>query len=248
MTKETFGEAIKQARIEKKLSLRELARRIGISHPYLSQLENNHNNNPSLEIIVKLSKELEVPLHRLISLSNINIEDYKHTISNSTLGLLNQTNNQNLLNLRALQDGLKASMEKMKNMEVTGDVEWNKSVMDNLSETMNILHEQIFASESLEKEISDIVTTKVKSLDNSNNQNHILEITIPAYKVEKNNDAVLKSYIPADKAVESFFSIENLFKRDNISLNYKGRKLTNNDLKKILEKIEEMKDEFEYQD
>lgn len=248
LTEETFGEAIKEARIRRKISLRELARRIGISHPYLSQLENNHNNNPSLEIIVKLSNELGISLHHLISLSNINLEDYKFTINNDVLGLLNQTNNRDLSNLLSLEKDLKESIERISNMESIGNDDWNKSMIVRLSEILNELPEKIIASQKLEKEFTDIVSSKVEVTNKHNNKNHTLEITIPAYKVEKINDATLTSYIPPDKALESFFDIEKLFKQDKISLNYKGRKLTDNDLIKILAKIEEIKDQFEYQD
>ncbi|PIC71149.1 hypothetical protein CSV77_03670 [Sporosarcina sp. P16b] len=69
MEESTFGEVIKVARTEKKLSLRELARRIDVSHPYLSQLENGHNNNPSAEIIYKLADSLGISFAYLLSLT-----------------------------------------------------------------------------------------------------------------------------------------------------------------------------------
>lgn len=60
-----FGSYIKEIRNEKGLSLRELSKRSGISHPYLSQLENGKNKNPSPDIIEKLSKGLGVDFHGL---------------------------------------------------------------------------------------------------------------------------------------------------------------------------------------
>lgn len=56
----TFGEFIKKARISLDISLRELAKKMDISHSYLSQLENGHNSNPSADIILKLSEELDI--------------------------------------------------------------------------------------------------------------------------------------------------------------------------------------------
>jgi HTH-type transcriptional regulator, competence development regulator len=55
-----FGQYVKEIRKTKGLSLREAAKRSGVSHPYLSQLENGKNDKPSLEIINKLAKGLGV--------------------------------------------------------------------------------------------------------------------------------------------------------------------------------------------
>lgn len=67
---ETLGQVIREKRKEKGISLRELARRIDISHPYLSQLENGRNDSPSPLIIYSLSNELDISFTYLIYLSN----------------------------------------------------------------------------------------------------------------------------------------------------------------------------------
>lgn len=58
----------------------------------------------------------------------------------------------------------------------------------------------------------------------------------------------MTSYIPPYKALGEFYNIENLLKLNPEMVNFKNRKLSSNDIEKILEKIEEMKDEFEYLD
>lgn len=73
MPKETFGEVIKSARVLQGLSLRELARRVDISHPYLSQLENGHNDNPAPTIVLKLAEELDISFAYLIQLTSTEI-------------------------------------------------------------------------------------------------------------------------------------------------------------------------------
>lgn len=55
-----IGQIIKELRNEKGLSASELARRSGISQPYLSQLETGKNNNPTTEVIEKIAKGLGV--------------------------------------------------------------------------------------------------------------------------------------------------------------------------------------------
>lgn len=63
----SLGETIRQARVNKGLSLRETARRAEMSNSYLSQLENGHNTNPDGSIIRKLSDVLDVPWVSLLS-------------------------------------------------------------------------------------------------------------------------------------------------------------------------------------
>lgn len=73
MEQGTFGEVIKQARKVKGVSLREMASKVGISHPYLSQLENGKNNNPSIDIILDLSRELDVSFAYLVHISGVDV-------------------------------------------------------------------------------------------------------------------------------------------------------------------------------
>jgi transcriptional regulator with XRE-family HTH domain len=52
---------LKEQRINKKISQSELASNIGVTRGYISQIENNPENcNPSVKLILKLSKELGI--------------------------------------------------------------------------------------------------------------------------------------------------------------------------------------------
>lgn len=62
-----IGPALKSLRKEKNLSLREASRRAGVSHPYLSQLENGKNDKPSLAIMERLAKTYDITLDDLMS-------------------------------------------------------------------------------------------------------------------------------------------------------------------------------------
>lgn len=55
-----IGWYVKEKRIKKGISARELSRRSGISQPYLSQLENGKNKNPSVDVLNKLAKGLGI--------------------------------------------------------------------------------------------------------------------------------------------------------------------------------------------
>lgn len=53
-----FGSRLKALRTSKKMSLKDVAERSGVSHPYISQIENKNRNAPKPEIIRKLAKGL----------------------------------------------------------------------------------------------------------------------------------------------------------------------------------------------
>lgn len=61
-----IGEQVKKLRLEKKLSISELAERAGVAKSYLSSLERNLQSNPSIQFLEKISTVLEVPLDQLL--------------------------------------------------------------------------------------------------------------------------------------------------------------------------------------
>ena len=70
MKKYILGDVIHKARTAKGISLRELSRRTGISHPYLSQIETGKNKNPSIEFLLKLNEELQLTFVFLLAISS----------------------------------------------------------------------------------------------------------------------------------------------------------------------------------
>ena len=58
---QNINNQIRDLRIAKKITQQELAERINLSVPYISQIENSHRNI-SLETFVKIVDALEVPL------------------------------------------------------------------------------------------------------------------------------------------------------------------------------------------
>ncbi|MHC0037565.1 helix-turn-helix domain-containing protein [Pseudoneobacillus sp. C159] len=62
-----IGERIKQLRVEKKMSLSELAEKAGVAKSYLSAIERNLQSNPSIQFLEKVSSVLEVSVDYLIN-------------------------------------------------------------------------------------------------------------------------------------------------------------------------------------
>lgn len=61
-----IGETIKLLREKKGLKLNELARMAGVNASYLSALENNKKQNPSRDILKKLSNKLDMSVEDII--------------------------------------------------------------------------------------------------------------------------------------------------------------------------------------
>ena len=62
-----IGQRIKQYRLQKNLSLSELAERAGVAKSYLSSIERNLQSNPSIQFLEKISVVLGVSVNTLLN-------------------------------------------------------------------------------------------------------------------------------------------------------------------------------------
>lgn len=65
-----IGKQIKKLRIEKNLSLSELAENAGVAKSYLSSIERSIQTNPSIQFLGKVSIVLDVPVELLLQGKN----------------------------------------------------------------------------------------------------------------------------------------------------------------------------------
>ncbi|MED3824345.1 helix-turn-helix transcriptional regulator [Priestia flexa] len=65
----TFGKYLKTKREEKNLSMNKLGELAGITAMYISQLESGKRDKPSIEVLKKLSKSLDVPYKELMNVA-----------------------------------------------------------------------------------------------------------------------------------------------------------------------------------
>jgi XRE family transcriptional regulator of biofilm formation len=61
-----IGDRVKKYRLEKKMSLSELAEHAGVAKSYLSSLERNLQKNPSIQFLEKIAAVLNLPVEHLI--------------------------------------------------------------------------------------------------------------------------------------------------------------------------------------
>ena len=60
-----FGKKLREARLKKKLSQGDVAKRMNVHRSYISSIERGVRN-PSLKVIQRIAKALEVPMEKLI--------------------------------------------------------------------------------------------------------------------------------------------------------------------------------------
>jgi transcriptional regulator with XRE-family HTH domain len=64
---QTFGAYLRDLRRARRLTLREVEERSGVSNSYLSQVENGHISQPSPQMLQKLAEAYEVPYEHLMA-------------------------------------------------------------------------------------------------------------------------------------------------------------------------------------
>jgi XRE family transcriptional regulator, master regulator for biofilm formation len=80
------GELIRNTRLEKRISLSELAQLANVSKTYLSSLERNIQKNPSLDIVNKIAAVLEInPMLLINNLKFSESEPIEETTSHSPI-------------------------------------------------------------------------------------------------------------------------------------------------------------------
>jgi transcriptional regulator with XRE-family HTH domain len=70
-----LGPSLKQYRVDKNLTQRDVTRQSGVSCAYLSQLENGQILEPKLSILAKLAKAYDCPYRTLFILAGYPLPD-----------------------------------------------------------------------------------------------------------------------------------------------------------------------------
>ncbi|AMO32501.1 helix-turn-helix transcriptional regulator [Lysinibacillus sphaericus] len=260
MIAETFGEVISNARKEKKLTLREAAKRIGISHPYLSQLEKNKNKNPSFEILYKIAYELDVSFGYLNLLADIDTGFTVDSFNASQLQLIKDLKNESLKckNYNELlemyssyfeTEDSKSGGEYLFNFFVTTEEIKNNIKNQLLSMALKDLknYEPNWMPEGHQTSVVSgknddekvFMNPLVKEFEESGGDiTHKITFALPAYQSSTEDGITRTQYIPFEKAEETFFDIEKLLNLNSELLNFRGRKLTNEEKQRLIKSIE----------
>ena len=61
-----MGMKIRVARVTKQLTINELARRVDVTPQYISDIERGRAKNPSIALLRRIAKELDISISQLI--------------------------------------------------------------------------------------------------------------------------------------------------------------------------------------
>ena len=77
MNNESLSKLVREARIIKRISQRELARRTGVDNNTISKIEKGNRLKPNILILKKLSLELGLDFEKMMELSGYTTDDIK---------------------------------------------------------------------------------------------------------------------------------------------------------------------------
>lgn len=103
---EELKNVLKAYREKANISKSKLSRMIGVSPSYITMLESGEKTNPSLEVIVKISKALDIPPEELAGpvTDNIDIYDDLDNLKRTLINKTYRTDNEKILSNAILRD------------------------------------------------------------------------------------------------------------------------------------------------
>ena len=122
----SIGKNLREIRCAKGFTMKELSNKSKVSQSYISDLENEKNNKPSIDILNKLSKALEVPLTDLLGIEKLGTSDtyindngkVSHVFSDSAFCETGfGTENISDIKLISAYIGRKANIENLKHID-----------------------------------------------------------------------------------------------------------------------------------
>ncbi|OLO38825.1 transcriptional regulator [Alkalihalophilus pseudofirmus] len=85
-----IGETVKKLRLEKGLSLSELAESAGVAKSYLSSIERNIQSNPSIQFLEKISSVLGVSVETLLNENKEKKSDAEYDLDSAWVELVKE--------------------------------------------------------------------------------------------------------------------------------------------------------------
>lgn len=210
-----FGEYIRAKRKEKKLSIKKLSELSGVSHPYISQIENGVRGVPKPEMIKKLSKGLEIPYGDLMREAGYFLVDVEPSTFGQSLQLIRIHKG---LSVEEISEKSSYSVMEIRKIEDEQSFPGYSVIKELLNIYEVSLNDYIILASEVEGEI------KKDEFNYSYINNLVSDITNKKAPQELD---IHKLFIENDNTLVTNFAIIPLL------LTYKGRALTDEDLEDI---------------
>ena len=274
MSEKTLGEIIRQYRKEGNLTQKEFAQKLNKAESTVRMWELN-KNVPSLETLKDISTSLNIPLGELMMRAGF-IDEYSEMVKmNFYKSYPIPTFGEAVKNARtdfedekeyiSLEDlAKKTNIPKSILEDIENDINIrlsNEQILE-LSNALNITFSYLFLLKHIGVFIQRI------GVFNYGDVLKISAMTFPEYieafglaektDLDEEQEKEIINEIKFVKQVDDLFrlfimtpnfnDIDNIYKLGFMVPKINGRKLSKNDIQKIIEKVNEMADDFEYQD
>ena len=83
---QTFGQYVRALRERRNIGLREMARRIDVSAPYLNDIEKDKRGAPRPKLVEAMAKVLDADVNRMLDLAGASRNDVAADIAEQTVG------------------------------------------------------------------------------------------------------------------------------------------------------------------
>lgn len=235
-----YGKTQREIRKSEKMSIRELAEKSGVSHSYLSQVENGTRSTPSEDIIKKIATALNYDYHTLAVVSGIINEEEAY------IGDLREQLNQ-------LQDGLQYNLNLLNQIEdIISNFSDKNEIPDDLIKSRKELEVNIEFYEANIEELNmkiDIILKEgmksyelIISNENVTPPSQYVRFPMPKYEKITIEDKTTSRKISEEEAKRRFLSIENILNMDE-DIYFNNTLLTSKDKSRALEMLNMMKRE-----
>lgn len=210
-----YGKLQREVRKQLKMSIRSLSEKAGVSHSYLSQVENGTRSAPSTEIIKKIANALNYDYFALMRAAG-------HMDANLTLGqMIKQRREKNKKTIEELADEVNFPLSKMKEVE-NGELIPSSQILKNISEVLDIDYAEMMKKAGFWDEDGNFIDPFNEI---AKERKWSLTFEVPAMEILENEKFETTRAIPAEEAYSRFLEIENLLTMDH-PIYFNGKKLS----------------------
>lgn len=133
MQKKELADVIREARENKGISQRELARQIGVDNSSIAKIEKGHINKPTELVLKKVAKCLDIDIIELLKLADYDENDIQFITSQTEKNIIDYFDNASLYEVNQMIEYLKKELKATTNLR-NAMVHYNLDNLDTVTD------------------------------------------------------------------------------------------------------------------
>lgn len=231
-----FGIYLKNSRNGKNISVRGLAEKSGVSHGYISQIENG-DKQPSKDIVKKLANALSAPINEMLVLAG-----YAKELSPKEI--LMQKHQEQLLNIRVASEALKTLNKELSKAKSEKNIDRISRLEEKIEEEKKKLSvhralEGAYVDELVKLE--DLTQRDIDTINGSRPEKVTeridLTFKVPRIISEEDDSVIIKRTLSEQEALTRFFDLKNLMTVLEY-VNYNGHHIDSDKKEQIIKMLD----------